>query len=42
LRLLLLGALNWSQNWYHTGGDSPRSIARKFLQLLRDGVERKE
>lgn len=42
LRLLLLGGLNWSQNWYRPGGDTPRSIARKFLQLLRNGVARKE
>lgn len=37
LRLLLLGALNWSQHWYREGGrNSPRSIARSFLRLLRE------
>ncbi len=36
-RLLLLGALNWSQHWYREGGrNSPRSIARSFLRLLRE------
>lgn len=35
LRLLLLGALNWTQNWYRPGRYSPRSIARHFVSLLR-------
>lgn len=35
LRLLLLGALNWSQTWYRADGDSPARIARRFIQLLR-------
>jgi len=35
LRLMLLGALNWSQTWYHKGRDSPRTIAKRFVQLLR-------
>ncbi|MFQ5756377.1 MAG: TetR/AcrR family transcriptional regulator [Acidiferrobacterales bacterium] len=35
LRLLLFGALNWSQVWYRRGGDSPRTIAKRFLQVLR-------
>ena len=39
LRLLLLGALNWSQTWYRPGGYSPRSIARHFVTLLRAPVE---
>ena len=34
LRLMLLGALNWSQTWYRPGGDSPAAIARRFLALL--------
>ena len=34
LRLLLIGALNWSQVWYRRGGDSPRTIAKRFLQVL--------
>jgi AcrR family transcriptional regulator len=40
LRLMLLGALNWSQNWYRTGGgSSPRALARQFTALLRQGLE---
>ena len=35
LRLLLLGALNWSQTWYRPGRDDPRAIARNFVTLLR-------
>jgi hypothetical protein len=35
LRLMLLGALNWSQSWYRPGGDSPAAIARRFVGLLR-------
>jgi AcrR family transcriptional regulator len=35
LRLLLLGALNWSPEWYQAGGDSPRKIASGFIRLLR-------
>lgn len=37
LRLMLLGALNWSRFWYRENGrDSPRQIARRFLRLLRE------
>jgi AcrR family transcriptional regulator len=35
LRLMLLGALNWSQDWYHPGRDDPAAIARRFVGLLR-------
>lgn len=35
LRLMLLGALNWSQTWYRSGRDSPRTIARRFVLLLQ-------
>jgi TetR/AcrR family transcriptional regulator, cholesterol catabolism regulator len=35
LRLMLLGALNWSQTWYRPGRDSPRTIARRFVALLQ-------
>lgn len=36
LRLLLLGALNWSPTWYRPdGGQSPRSLARSFVKLLK-------
>jgi len=40
MRLMLLGALNWSQNWYRPDGtQTPRSIARQFTALLRQGME---
>lgn len=35
LRLLLLGALNWSQFWYQPGGETPAEIATGFLDLIR-------
>ena len=35
LRLLLLGGLNWSQVWYRPGGDSPKVIAGRFLDIVR-------
>jgi AcrR family transcriptional regulator len=40
VRLMLLGALNWSQTWYHPGRDSPRTIARRFVTLLREQLDR--
>jgi len=42
LRLMLLGALNWSQTWYHAGRDTPRTIARRFVQLLRAPLAQEE
>jgi len=39
LRLMLIGALNWSQTWYRHGKDAPRRIARDFVALLRTPVE---
>jgi AcrR family transcriptional regulator len=39
VRLMLLGALNWSQTWYHPGRDSPRTIARRFVALLRGQLD---
>ena len=36
VRLLLLGALNWTQTWYRPGRHTPRSIARYFVKLLRE------
>ncbi len=39
LRLLLIGALNWSQTWFHRGKDAPQRIAREFVALLRAPVE---
>lgn len=39
LRLMLLGALNWSQTWFRSDGSSPRAIARRFVRLLRQPLE---
>lgn len=40
LRLMLIGAMNWSQTWYRpSGGLTPRAIGRKFVTLLRQGQE---
>lgn len=37
LRLMLLGALNWTRFWYREqGADSPKVIARRMLQMLRE------
>jgi TetR/AcrR family transcriptional regulator, cholesterol catabolism regulator len=35
LRLSLLGSLNWTQTWYHPGGDTPPVIAKRIVQLYR-------
>ena len=39
LKLMLLGALNWSQTWYRPGKDSPQVLARHFVRLLRDPLD---
>jgi TetR/AcrR family transcriptional regulator, cholesterol catabolism regulator len=40
LRLMLMGAMNWSQTWYRPGGRfNARALARKFIALLRQGQE---
>ncbi len=39
LRLMLLGALNWSQVWYRPGGDSPETIAGRFLDIIRQQLD---
>jgi len=35
LRLMLIGAANWSQIWYRPGGQSPGVIAKAFVDFLR-------
>ncbi len=37
LRLVLVGAMNWSQTWYRPGGDPPAVIAARLVALLRPG-----
>ena len=39
LRLMLLGALNWSHTWYRPGGQGPAAIARHFVRYLRMGMD---
>ena len=40
MRLMLIGAMNWSQVWWRPDGRfNPRTIARKFIALLRQGQE---
>ncbi|MBL8344982.1 MAG: TetR family transcriptional regulator [Rubrivivax sp.] len=39
LRLMLLGALNWAQNWYRADGtSSPRTLARQFTALVHQSA----
>ena len=39
LRLMLVGALNWSQTWYRAGrGATPDKIARRFVGLLKTSL----
>ena len=43
LRLMLLGALNWTRFWYREGaGDTPRAIARRMLRMLREQQDANE
>jgi AcrR family transcriptional regulator len=38
-RLLLVGALNWSQTWYRPSGSrKPAEIARRFVRILKIGI----
>ncbi len=37
LRLMLLGALNWSRFWFREGGrETPATLGRKFVRLLKE------
>lgn len=40
LKLMLLGALNWSQTWYRADRDSPQLLARRFVRMLKDPLEK--
>ena len=33
-RLLLFGAMNWAQTWYHPKGDPPQKIIEQFFRIL--------
>ena len=37
VRLMILGAMNWSPNWFRSDGDHPHDIAKSFVQSLRFG-----
>jgi AcrR family transcriptional regulator len=39
LRLMLIGALNWSHVWYKSGGDRPEVVAKAFIRTLRRRTE---
>ena len=38
LRLFLLGAMNWSQAWYHEGQETPAKIGRNFVRMIKDST----
>jgi AcrR family transcriptional regulator len=38
LRLFLIGACNWTQVWYHRGGESPRVIARRLMECVEGAL----
>jgi AcrR family transcriptional regulator len=40
LRLMLLGAMNWSFTWYRPGRAAPAEIARSFVGFLKSALER--
>jgi TetR/AcrR family transcriptional regulator, cholesterol catabolism regulator len=40
LRLMLLGAMNWSFTWYRPGRATPEELARTFVGFLRMALER--
>jgi AcrR family transcriptional regulator len=40
LRLMLLGAMNWSFTWYRPGRAAPAEIARSFVGFLKTALER--
>ena len=37
VRLMILGAMNWSPTWFRSDGDQPHEIAKSFVQSLRFG-----
>ena len=39
LRLMLMGALNYTHNWYRAGPEMPAEIARNFVRFLRQPME---
>lgn len=39
LRLMVMGALNWSPHWYRSRGAAPAKIARTFIAALRHPLD---
>lgn len=39
LRLTLFGAMGWTLIWYRPGQDSPTTIARRIVDIVRRGAE---
>jgi len=39
IRLMLLGAANWSKMWFREDGASPADIARNFIRIIRTSNE---
>ena len=37
VQLMILGAMNWSPNWFSSCGDQPHEIAKSFVESLRYG-----
>jgi AcrR family transcriptional regulator len=35
LRLMLMGAMNWSQGWFRPGGNPPADIGKGFIRLIK-------
>lgn len=40
LRLMLIGAANWSQIWYRPGKQSPAQIGKAFVDFLRKPLQK--
>ena len=38
LRLMLLGAMNWSFTWYRPGRQTPRMLANKYIGFFKEPI----
>lgn len=38
VRMMLLGALNWTPTWYKRNGETPRRIAQAYVRMLRESA----
>ena len=39
LRLTLFGAMGWTLIWYRSGRDTPSSVAKRLVDIIRKGAE---